>query len=199
MIQSQMAKYLIMIGTSVIIIGATFLSLLQHFVLTLPKTPPDLPHADGIIVATGGQARLHAGLDLLARGTAPQLLLTGVGQGITKQMIADSTRLTQRRVEELECCVSLEFEAKDTVGNALATKAWANQRDLKTIVLVTSDYHMPRAFLEFAHHMPQRAIIAYPISAPDLAGKSWYSDWQTYRLYAREFLKYRLRALALLF
>ena len=184
-----------MAGASIVILIAVFLSLLQHFVLTLPKPVISADRADGIVVPTGGQARLHAGLDLLGAGKAPQLLLSGVGQGITKDMISQSLALGPDRAAQLACCVTLDFQAENTKGNARATQKWANDNGLSRILLVTSDYHMPRAALEFAYHMPERTIIPYPISAPDLAGKSWYSDWQTLRLYSREFLKYSLRRL----
>ena len=191
------AKLLTMTGAYLLIVLAVAISLLQHFVLTLPKPLTQTPRADGIIVATGGQERLNAGLDLLANETAPHLLLTGVGTGITKQMIAQSLALSDAQASGFDCCVSLEFDAKDTIGNALAAKRWAAAQDVRRLILVTSDYHMPRAHLEFSYQMPTRTIIAYPIMAPDLAGKSWYSDWQTFRLYMREFLKYRLRSVAL--
>ena len=194
MLHHRLMAHSIRIGSGAIITIALTLSLLQHFVLTLPERPLGLPSADGIVVATGGQARLQAGIDLLKDGAASQLLLTGVGNGITKDMIASSLNLSQADRVAFECCVSLESTAQDTIGNAIAAKVWAKGSAIQKIVLVTSDYHMPRAALEFANQMPERAIIAYPISAPDLAGKSWYSDWPSFRLYMREFLKYRWRS-----
>lgn len=188
-------QHLMMIGASLVILIAVFVSLLQHFVLTLPKPQMHADSADGIVVPTGGQARLHAGLDLLGDGRAPRLFLSGVGQGITKDMIAQSLALDPARAAQLACCVTLDFQAENTKGNARATQKWANDNGLSRILLVTSDYHMPRAALEFAYHLPERTIIPYPVSAPDLIGKSWYSDWQTLRLYSREFLKYSLRRL----
>ena len=186
---------LMMIGATLTIIIAVFFSLLQHFVLTLPKPHNRNDSADGIVVPTGGQARLHAGLDLLDDGRAPHLLLSGVGHGITKDMIAQSLELDPDRAKQLACCVTLDFQSENTKGNARTTQKWADDNGLLRILLVTSDYHMPRAALEFSYHMPERTIISYPVSAPDLAGKSWYSDWQTLRLYSREFLKYSLRRL----
>lgn len=188
----------LMAGSSLVIIIAVFVSILQHFVLTLPHLPENTPVVDGIVVTTGGQDRLAAGLDLLSQNKAPYLLLSGVGEGITKQMIKSSLALTPDRAAQLECCVALEFQAKDTKGNALATKKWADNNQLSVILLVTADYHMPRAQLEFAAQMPRRTIVAYPINAADLDGKSWYSDWHVMRLYIREFLKYSLRRLTLL-
>lgn len=189
---------LMTLGVIIMIAAAVFFSLVQHFVLTLPRITNNPDGADGIVVTTGGQNRLRAGLDLLSDGKAPHLLLSGVGQGITKEMISQSLGLNSARADKLACCVALDFQAKDTKGNALAAKKWADSKTISTILLVTSDYHMPRAQLEFAHQMPGRMIIAYPVLASDLDGKSWYSDWQTLRLYSREFLKYSFRRAALL-
>ena len=193
----------IMTGLSVILImSGVFISLLQHFVLTLPKNTEaplwaDGPVGDGIVVTTGGQARLQEGVRLLAQEAAPLLLVSGVGKGITKDMIAQSLVLTEAERALLSCCVTLEFQALDTLGNAVAARQWAQTHDIARLLLVTSDYHMPRAALEFTSAMPHMTIIAYPIVAPDLATKSWYSDWQTMRLYAREFLKYSFARLRL--
>ena len=192
----------LMINSAVLIcLLCLFLGLVQHFVWHLPKP---LPHdnslsADGIVVTTGGQARLKAGLDLLSHNTAPYLLLSGVGQGISKQMIAQSFNLSASQRRALDCCVDLDFAAADTMGNARAASIWAKDKNLTSLLLVTSDYHMPRAALEFSHHMPDRRIILYPIIAPDLADKSWFHEWATMRLYMREYLKYIYRRIALIF
>ena len=186
-------------GAICLIILCFFLGAIQHFVLNLPRAnsfePPK--NSDGIVVATGGQARLKVGLTLLSQKTAPHLLVSGVGSGISKEMIARSIDLSDAEKKALECCVDLDFSAADTLGNAVAADHWAEQRSMRSLILVTSDYHMPRAALEFSRYMPHRTIIAYPITAPDLAQKSWYSDWSTLRLYSREYLKYLYRRLAL--
>ena len=61
----------------------SLIAMLQHFILTLPKpAPDDISITDGIVVATGGQARIEEGLRLLSEGRASQMLVTGVGEGI---------------------------------------------------------------------------------------------------------------------
>ena len=196
---SKQGNHIIITLSLCLIAMGLFVSALQFFVLTLPKQTQKPPVVDGIVVATGGQARLEEGLQLLANKTAPLLLLTGVGEGITKEMIAQSLVLTGDQDKILSCCVTLEFQALDTPGNAIAAKNWSQTNDIQTLLLVTSDYHMPRAALEFTTAMPDRQIIAHPIIAPDLKGKSWYSDWQIARLYSREFLKYSFRRIQLIF
>lgn len=198
--QGKTSQYSSLIGAiSYLVIGfGIAISLLQYFVLTLPKPAPVIGKADGIVVATGGQARLRAGLALLRDGKAPVMLISGVGSGISKEMIAQSFALTTEDQTLLDCCVKLEFEANDTFGNAMAARQWAKGQNINRIILVTSHYHMPRAALEFRQAMPEHDIIAFPIIAPSLIDQPWYHSWDSLRLYAREFLKYHYRKAGLI-
>ncbi len=175
------------------------ISLVQHFVLTLPTQTKTTPEADGIIVLTGGQARLNAGLDLLSQSPMSDLLLTGVGSGITKPIIAQSYRLSSADIANLNCCIELEFIAKDTKGNARAARRWVDEKQHSSIILVTAHYHMPRALLEFEQALPDITIIPYPVIPPDLRESAWFTSWQKWRLLTREYLKYQWRRASRLF
>ena len=117
--------------TKVIFIGglltlSCFLAGLQHFVLNLPKiSNPVPPPTDGIVVITGGQQRLADGLRLLQIGAGKALLVSGVGLGVSKSILADELKLDAPVRTLLDCCVTLEFAASDTRGNALAASQWA--------------------------------------------------------------------------
>src|SRR5438128_1545073 len=82
---------------------------------------------DAIIVLTGGGDRLAEGFRLLDRGLAKRLLVSGVATGVTLPQLID--RLGDQRdsvpsAEELACCVTLGYEAGDTVGNADESAQW---------------------------------------------------------------------------
>ena len=96
------------------------------------------------VVITGGQQRLDAGLTLLATGTASKLLISGVGNGLNKAILANDLRLDQTQRDLLVCCAELEFEARNTLGNARAARHWAETNNLVSLYLVTANYHMPR-------------------------------------------------------
>ena len=183
---------------------AIFITCLQYFIHNLPDETA-LTHkyshlsAEGIIVATGGQARLTAGLTLLSQNKAPILLLTGVGEGVTKDMLADSLSLSQDERDLLNCCIELEFIAADTKGNAIAARKWVTEKNLSSVILVTAHYHMPRTMLEFNAQLEAAKIISFPIIPPDLSDKNWLFDWPSIKLYAREFVKYQIRKLTILF
>ena len=136
--------------------AATFVAGLQHFVLTLPKTPiGSAPKTNGIVVITGGQKRVADGLALLEGGAAQHMLVSGVGRGVTKDILATELGLKQPARARLDCCVELEFEASNTRGNARAAHQWAINNGYASLLLVTANYHMPRAEFIFTTEMPK--------------------------------------------
>ena len=94
---------------------AIIISGLQHFVLTLPSASGKrLQYTDGIVVMTGGQQRLADGLYLLTEGIAGKMLISGVGDGVSRAVLVQQLGLDARQVNTLFCCVDLDFAAKDT-------------------------------------------------------------------------------------
>jgi len=138
--------------------GAAVFALALGFVFfaenIVAATPPADPHAEGIVVLTGGTARIDGALQLLAERRADRLLISGVNPAVTLNAISQGVDRSLRGV--LECCVDLGREARDTIGNAAETRAWADQRGFKTLIVVTSDYHMPRSMTELAQAMPDK-------------------------------------------
>jgi uncharacterized SAM-binding protein YcdF (DUF218 family) len=146
--------------------------------------------ADGIVVLTGRASRISDAIELLARGRGKRLLITGVYPTTTAAAIA---RLVPEHQKWFSCCVELDHSAVNTVGNAIQTRNWAKKYDLKSLIVVTSNYHMPRAMTELAHQLPEVTLIAYPIPQDRVRIESWWSSLATQRLLFAEYLKY-LRA-----
>ena len=184
----QQAKILVI---SCAVLAAIFISGLQYFVLNLPRHM-DSPtrQSDGIVVITGGQQRLDAGLTLLATGTASKLLISGVGTGLSKVILANDLQLDQTQRDLLICCAELEFAARDTRGNARAARNWAEKNKLSSLYLVTANYHMPRAKLTFEREMPHIDLHFWPVSPDDLHIDNWWTNLGMVRLLAREYAKF---------
>ena len=179
----------VVIGCAVL--AAIFISGLQYFVLNLPRQMASPAHqSDGIVVITGGQQRLDVGLTLLANGTASKLLISGVGAGLSKVILVNDLQLGQTHRDLLICCAELEFAARDTRGNARAARHWAETNNLTSLVLVTANYHMPRARLTFEREMPYVDLHYWPVSPDDLHIDSWWTDPGLVRLLAREYAKF---------
>lgn len=131
--------------------------------------PQKLEYTDAIIVLTGGQHRINTGLDLLMLGKADHLFISGVNPNVT---IENLVSLWDPNFSYIPCCIALGYAASNTEGNARESSEWARAQNIKTIRLVTSNYHLPRAWLEFNHALPRYKIIAHPISPTSVEGDS---------------------------
>jgi len=144
-------------------------------------------NADGVVVLTGGTSRVADALELLATGHGKRLLITGVNPGTTT---ADITRQTVDYGRLLNCCVDLDYSALNTLGNAVQARRWALDHDFKSLIVVTSAYHMPRALAELAHQLPDAALTPYPVVSDRLRIEPWWSNSETTKLVLSEYLKY---------
>ncbi|MBC8129596.1 MAG: YdcF family protein [Rhizobiaceae bacterium] len=129
------------------------------------STPRRVERADGIVVLTGGALRLDLAIGLLKDGRAERLLISGVNPATS---IATLSKLTETDRRWFDCCVDLDYAALNTIGNAEMTERWAQSRSFDELILVTSDYHMPRTLLEFEHFTRVKVIRPYPVARADL-------------------------------
>jgi len=154
------------------------------------STPaPEPPHAEGVVVLTGmSSQRIEAGMRLLRQGKAERMLVSGVNRGATR---ADIQRLARAVAAPLyNCCVDLGFEAEDTVGNARETAQWVRARGYDDLIVVTADYHMPRALLELRSALPDTTLIPYPVATNELDARSWWRNQHEARRLMVEYTKY---------
>lgn len=131
------------------------------------RQPGPLPGpADGIVVLTGGAERIEAGLQLLADGKAPLLLVSGVGKGVDMAELVRRAPGAEPRADR----VTLGHDATTTLGNASEAAAWARAHGMQSLVVVTAGYHMPRALLEIGRALPGVALHPAPVLSPALRG-----------------------------
>ena len=114
------------------------------FVVSLPR-PFDGPATDVIVVPTGGAGRIARGNALMLEHKARRMFISGVGPNTSAAAIA-ATNGFDRRI--FDCCVDVGNEANDTRSNAEETVAWLRGQKARSIRLITTDWHMPRARLE---------------------------------------------------
>ena len=136
---------------------------------------------------TGGQNRLEAAAALFAQGKGKRLLISGVNPSIDKK---DLLKAVGGDPAKFACCVDIDHDALETVGNAAQTAAWARDHGFREIILVTNNYHIPRSLLELRRAAPKVAFIPYPVVNSDLANWSWLKRPDTARVLFAEYLKY---------
>jgi uncharacterized SAM-binding protein YcdF (DUF218 family) len=142
--------------------------------------------ADGIVVLTGGASRISDAIELLAAGRGKRLLISGVNRATTSGEIS---RLNPDYGRMLSCCVDFD-RSLNTLGNAIETKHWAESRGFRSLIVVTSNYHMPRAIAEIAHQLPDVALLPFPVIADKLHAEPWWTHGPTMKLMFSEYLKY---------
>lgn len=167
-----------------LLIGFGFL----WFAWTIPLDEPSLaPRADGIVVLTGAAARIPDAIELLAAERGRRLLITGVHRATRAREIA---RLTPLYSKYFACCIDLDRSALNTFGNALEARRWAREHNFNSLIVVTSNWHMPRAMAEIAHQLPDIALIPYPVISEKVKTEPWWQNGETARLLFGEYLKY---------
>ncbi len=143
--------------------------------------------ADGIVALTGAASRIPDAIELLAAERGKRLLITGVHRATSASEIA---RLTPLYSKYFTCCIDLDRSALNTLGNALETKRWTRDRGFTSLIVVTSNWHMPRAIAEIAHQLPDVALIAYPVTSEKVKTEPWWQNPDTARFLVAEYLKY---------
>ena len=158
------------------------------FVWQIPTEEVELNgKADGIVVLTGAATRIPDAIELLAADRGKRLLITGVYRATRAGQIA---KLSPLYGKYFKCCIDLDRSALNTFGNAIQTKRWASQHNFNSLIIVTSNWHMPRAMTELRHQLPQTKLIAYPVVSEKFKNDPWWSSGATARLLVGEYLKY---------
>jgi uncharacterized SAM-binding protein YcdF (DUF218 family) len=143
--------------------------------------------ADGIVVFTGGSSRVSDAMELLASGYGKRLLISGVHP---TNAASDISRSLSDNQSLLNCCVDLDRSAVNTRSNAAETRRWAHERGFKSLIVVTSNYHMPRAIVELSHAMPDVALIPFAVVGDKWRDEPWWTSGATLRLLLSEYVKY---------
>jgi uncharacterized SAM-binding protein YcdF (DUF218 family) len=150
------------------------------------ETKPE-GRADGIVVLTGGSSRVSDAMELLAAGYGKRLLISGVHPTSGASEISRSVPESQ---SFFNCCVDLDYSAINTRSNAAQTRRWAHERGFKSLIVVTSNYHMPRAIVELSHAMPKVSLIPFAVVGDKWREEPWWTSSGTLRLLLYEYVKY---------
>jgi uncharacterized SAM-binding protein YcdF (DUF218 family) len=172
------------------LIAAAYVGGFFLFTAELDRTPPtDMQAADGIVALTGGPDRITAAYRLLEEGKGARLLITGVHPDVDARSLKG---IVPGEASKFDCCVDVGHRAENTIGNADEAAEWVRQRDYRSIILVTSTYHLPRATLELGRAMPDVEIRPYPVFQDTLHLDGWWAYPGTTRLLISEYTKYLL-------
>lgn len=180
---SRILLYSFKFLTFALIGGGLWLTGLILFTHLIPSSPQDTSTpTDGIVIFTGGQTRLAMALTLFEQEKGRYLLISGVNPHSTlPQKIAKMPQSSH---------ITLGYSALDTVGNAEETTDWAQRHQIKTLRLITSNYHMPRSLFELKHLLPNVQILPHPVVGKNFLKPKWWLFSSTLSLVIHEYNKF---------
>ena len=156
-----------------------------------------------IVILTGGANRIKDGLKIIedfknSKNINYKILVSGTGIGFTKSSLKKKLG-PNFNSQLIQCCIDLDGVSKNTLTNASETFKWTNKNDIKEFILITSNYHMPRAILEFKNVMPNLKIYTYAITPKKHDIENWLSSYQTFSLVFTEYCKFIIAGLRIKF
>lgn len=150
-----------------------------YFMSLVPATEAgrQVPPVGGMVIFTGGSGRIATGARVITRGFEGPVLVTGVYPGLKVDDLVWRRPLATDEKQRIE----LDYAALSTEGNVRETITWAHRHGLKSVLLVTSWYHMPRSLALLARSAPDLHIIPWPATSTEVP---------PLRLIAGEYLKF---------
>ncbi len=151
------------------------------------RMPATVEPADGIIALTGGSQRLTAAVTLLKTGKGRRLLISGVNPVADR---SDLQRATGGDPALFACCVDIDYAALDTIGNAEESAKWLRDRGYASVIVVTSNYHIPRSLMEIRRVAEQSRVIPYPVVNTEFGRFGWMARPDIARVLFIEYVKF---------
>lgn len=149
---------------------------------------------DAVVVLAGGKGRIEEGVRLYREGKGERLFLIGVDPSVRK-----SDLFAEKPGERGGEGVHLENLSRNTLENAILARQMLAGYNVRSMLLITSRYHMKRSLLLFRHVFPKdMAIYPYPVTASS-STVGWWSHGGSVRLLFSEFYKYCLFRIVFLF
>ena len=147
-----------------------------------------LNYNNNFIVLTGGDNRVKKSLQIFfqIKSESKNLFISGVGKGFNKKTIKKLTQQNLNNERIIECCIQIEGISRNTFSNALESLKWVKSKGINSFVLLTNNYHMPRAMLEFKSIFKDIDITPYVFIDEN---KIW---WKKKINYISEYFKYKL-------
>ena len=184
--------FFIFLTTSIFIFFLVELNNFKENILSFAKYNNKASH--NIVILTGGTNRIKDGLKIIedfrqSKKYNYKILVSGTGMGFTKNSLKKKLG-PNFNPKLIECCIDLDSISKNTFTNAIETFKWTSKNNIKEFILITSNYHMPRALLEFKNVMPHLKIHTYAITPKKHNIKNWLGSYQTFSLVLTEYCKY---------
>ncbi len=177
-------KYLFLIIALLVVLVIDYL----FFYKKILNYNNNLGYNNDFIVLTGGDNRVKKSLKIFFQieSKNKNLFISGVGKGFNIKTIKKLTQQNLNNEKIIECCIQIEGISRNTFSNAVESLKWVKSKGINSFVLLTNNYHMPRALLEFESIFKEIKITPYVFIDTN---KIW---WKKKINYISEYFKYKL-------
>jgi uncharacterized SAM-binding protein YcdF (DUF218 family) len=127
---------------------------------------------EAIVVLTGSRGRIPRAIQLLRTRDDGLLLISGAGKGITKKELLNQQGDAAGGATQVWERIEVEDQAASTIENAEESAKFLKDRKIEKVILVTSDYHMPRALAIFRRVHGSVEYFPFPVSVPASDGSA---------------------------
>lgn len=142
-------------------------------------------NTDAVVVLTGGRNRIARGVEIYNEGRAKRLFISGVSKSTTLDDLEQRIGYKIRDKHNVE----LGYVATTTIGNALEVKNWVEKNSINSIILVTSNYHVPRSIAELSvYNLPIKVTIC-PVYS-DHVRMHWWKSFKTFLFIFSEYNRF---------
>lgn len=155
-------------------------------------SPEFTSKTDAIVVLTGGSERIKHALYLLEKGYAEKLFISGVHKEVKLYELLYLHGYNVNEIKILRNKIELGYAASDTIENAEEIANWVKKNNIKSIRLVTSNYHIKRAMLEIHDKLPDTKIVPHGVVPINVRIDRWWDFPTTRHLLISEYNKYLL-------
>ena len=162
-------------GFAVIAVIAWF----AWFVLAVPAPLSPTVRTDGIVVLTGGPGRVARGIELMQAKAAKRMLISGVDPVVRPVELAVEYEVPKAL---FDCCVDLGRESVDTRSNGAETARWVKQKKMRSVRLVTTDWHMPRARFELSQQLGEEVEVLSDAVESNPSFRALFTEYNKYLL-----------------
>ena len=135
-----------------------FLSLVKNF----KSNYSTITSIDSIVVLTGDKFRISKGMEILSNGIGEKLLLSGVNKNI--KLINIKNEFPKYK-NFFDCCVDIDNISSNTFENSRETFLWLEKNKYTSVLIVSSNYHMPRVKLEFERFFKTENTYYHPVNS----------------------------------
>lgn len=140
---------------------------------------------DAIVALTGGKNRIAEAAQMMDKGLAKKMFISGVQKDTSLKEISRIQKVNMPPKGKIE----MEDKSTNTVENAIETNEWIKKNNVKSIRLVTSNYHIPRSVEEFRALNPKLLIIIHPVYSENVSSQ-WWKNKGSFCLLASEYNKF---------